>query len=160
MPPDAVARISTLSPGLSPTASRIFFGSVTWPFTVIVVMVVIRYYTLHKCNTADPDRQCRLGRPLKSPRVNAFFTGHALFPIRLNSRNVRVKTGGAHALEEDPKLGTSAGDRGVRFVLFGRESCVRGRCRVPAMARRDVAGSASPRCEPGDVRRGDARPRA
>src|SRR5579871_723847 len=40
MPPDAVARTSTTSPGLSPTASRTFLGSVTWPFTVIVVTAV------------------------------------------------------------------------------------------------------------------------
>src|SRR5258708_27539947 len=39
-PPDAVALTSTLSPGLSPTASRTFLGSVTWPLTVMVVVMI------------------------------------------------------------------------------------------------------------------------
>src|SRR5690348_2380074 len=37
--PEAVARTSTRSPGLMPTASRTFFGSVTCPFTVTVVVM-------------------------------------------------------------------------------------------------------------------------
>src|SRR5450631_1413384 len=89
--------------------------------------------------------------------IKSLFAGHGPLPIRLNSRNVRVKTGGAHALEIGPQLGTRAGDRSAYFVLIGCESRICRRCRVPAMAGRDMAGGAGSRGEPGDVRRRDPR---
>ena len=49
--PAAVARTSTLSPGLMPAACRTAFGSVTCPLTVIVVVVMTRYYLFTRSNT-------------------------------------------------------------------------------------------------------------